>query len=143
MKRVLLIEDSSFSSDILTRCLQELKCEVISATSIAEAKDCWEENKDFSCIILDLHIAPLGLDEKSINEYNPVFGWKWLEDTLSTIDLQEQKAFKQKTIIHSKYLPELTGRYKTQLNGYTLIEKAIKNHTTSIQKVIERVKQII
>lgn len=143
MKKVLLIEDSSFCSDILTRSLEELKCEVINATSIADAKDHWREHEKFDCIILDLHIAPLGLDDLSINKYNPIFGWKWLEDTLGKIQPQEQKAFKQKTIIHSKYLTELKSRYKKQLDDYTLIEKKTTNNVTSIRKVIEKVKNII
>lgn len=143
MKKILLIEDSVFYSDILTRSLEELKCEVVCAASVAEAKDCWENHEKFDCIILDLHIAPSGLDAQSINKYNPIFSWKWLEDTLEKIQPHEQKAFKQKTIIHSKYIRELKSRYKGQLDNYTFIEKKIVNDIPSTQKVIKKIKDII
>ena len=142
---ILLIEDSSFLTNTIIGGLEELGCYVDLARSIADANDNWESGKDYGCIIVDLHVSPLGLKPNEVNKYFPIFGWVWIQNILKKLPPEEQKEFREKIIIHSKYIDELEKicKDKSEFKSFVRIEKEMSESETNIEILLRQVTKML
>lgn len=137
MKKVLVVEDDGVIYNTIENELDS-NFETIQVSSYAAAKGRWQrENEMFDCIVLDLHINPLGLDLKEIDRYAPLYGMAVLDAFTEGKDEDEKARIRKNTIIYSGYTGEL--RYK----GIDLKDlRIIAKEGNSIAEVIKQIKGI-
>lgn len=137
MKKVLVVEDDGVMYNTIKNELDS-NYTTIRVSSYAAAKGRWKrENELFDCIVLDLHINPLGLDLKEIDRYAPLYGMAVLDAFTEGKNEDEKAQIREKTIIYSGYTGEL--RYK----GFDVKHlRIIAKEGNSIAEAINQIKGI-
>lgn len=137
MKRVLIVEDNGLIYNAIKEDLGD-DFETIRASNYAAAKGRWKrENEAFDCIVLDLHINPLGLDLKETDKYDPLYGMAVLDAFREEKSEEEKMKIDKKTIIYSGY-SEFLRNMNFDIKNIEIIAKSGE----SIQKVIKQIKSI-
>jgi len=133
---ILLLEDNGTIFSFLEEELRKLGHKVELATGIARAIDLMSDKFDneFDCLIMDLNINPIGLDDEDLekSEYYGIWGWIWLKKFVFPNDEQ----WKKKTIIYSQYTQILYSTVdKKDYKGIYIIEKnnAIDNGNNLVE----------
>lgn len=140
MKRVLHVEDDGLLTDQIGNKLREMGYDIKTAYSYESALDRWDENEgEFDCIILDLHINPAGMNEQDIEKFFPMYGIAafdyFVENNKSNEDLR------LKTIIFSGYINNFNKMCAKQ--GWSLDKiKQIEKTGFSIAELITAVNLI-
>jgi len=139
-KKIFLIEDNGFMTERLRERLEDrYQCVVSDAYSVASAKDTWDsERGDFDCIILDLHINPVGLKSDESATITPLFGLKTLDYFYQTKNVSKE-TINEKTILFSKYINE----YKSKRLEYGPFAEVIPKDGDSIERVVKAIGKLL
>ena len=141
-KKILLIEDDGLLTRDLKEDLIKIGYIVESANFYADAIDQWRENNGmFDCIILDLNINPIGMDDMEYNKYFPAHGISVLDKFCEGLTPEESIRIWEKTIIYSGYIVYLREK-KSEFLYYSLLH-LIPKRGTSFSKVVEQVKYVV
>lgn len=136
-RKVLIVEDDGIIFETIKNELGS-DFETVRTSSYAAAIGRWKkEGGAFDCIVLDLMINPLGLGNKEIDEYTPLFGIAVLSAFTKGKSIEEMSQIRKKTVIYSGYTHEL--RYR---NFDVKDVKIIVKEGNSINELIQSIKAI-
>lgn len=142
MKKILLIEDNGSLSAELIKQFQKKGYFVERAYSYSSALGIWMEDQgDYDCIILDLHINPNGIEIKELNKYAPIFGLAFLHKICEGKQPDEILNIYKKIIIYSGFIREFKDL--ARLNRWNIKHlKMIDKTGFSISELIKSVERI-
>ena len=100
MGKILILEDEGFLIEDLSKELKNKNHEVIFANNCVNALELWKQSDgNFDCIVLNLSISSLGLNEDELNKYFPIHGILVL-DKFCEVEIPR---WKEKTLEERKY----------------------------------------
>lgn len=140
MKKVLIVEDEGL---VYNEIKNELGSdfEPVRVSNYAAAKGRWDrENGLFDCVVLDLHINPLGLGLKDIDKYSPCYGMAVLAAFTEGKSEEEKAKIQKKTIIYSGFTRELNSRDFDRKNVEIIPKK--EDSITNVVNLIKRICSI-
>ena len=139
---ILLLEDNGSVFSFLIEKLEKHGHKIELATKVSRAMDLMEKfDNKFDCLIVDLHVNPIGLDIENIDKNENIWGWRWLEKYVFPKD----EKWKKKTIIYSGYTQKLYLKVdKRDYEDVFIIKKnsGIDNSVDDIDLICTYLKKI-